>query len=134
MAFFQKLSGLVGQRCPRCLQGRLYRRGLEMHVRCPQCDLLYEREPGYFIGAMYISYGMATMLIGLLMWLLHLALPEWDLGWIVLLATALFLPLGPMVSRYARTIWMYFDHWAWPGKPGLTEPSAPTKNASEREP
>ena len=112
--FFRKLWALVRQRCPRCLRGPVYRALLEMHDRCPSCGLLYEREPGYFMGAMYVSYGMATILIGLIMYLLHLALPAWDLGIIVLMATGLFLPIAPMVSRYARLIWMYFDHWAWP--------------------
>jgi hypothetical protein len=95
-----------------------------MHVDCPSCGLRYEREPGYFIGAMYISYGMATVLIGLLMFLLHLALPTWDLGVIVLIATGLFLPIAPLTSRYARVIWMYFDYWAWPEAKDEPEPAA----------
>ena len=27
-----------------------------MYERCPECDLKYEREQGYFLGAMYFSY------------------------------------------------------------------------------
>ncbi len=89
-----------------------------MNQRCPVCQLLLEREPGYFLGAMYISYGMATgcLLIGLAIgsWLL----PEIDLGWIVLICAALFAPFVPMVTRFARVIWIYFDRWAWPATPG----------------
>jgi uncharacterized protein (DUF983 family) len=118
MAFAAKFMGLLRQRCPRCLQGRIYRGWIDMHERCPVCDLLYEREPGYFMGAMYISYGTATILIGLVMFVLHLALPSWDLGVLVLIATGLFLPFAPMTSRYARVIWMYFDQWAWPEETG----------------
>ena len=118
MAFFAKSLALVRQRCPRCLRGPIYRGWIEMHERCPVCDLLYEREPGYFIGAMYVSYGMATVLIGLVMLLLNLALPTWDLGVVVLMATGLFIPFVPMTSRYARGSWMYFDHWAWPDEAG----------------
>ncbi len=114
MSVLDKCLGLIRQRCPRCLQGPMYRRWMEMHEHCPVCGMRFEREPGYFIGAMYISYGMATILIGLIMYLLHVALPEWDLGIIVLMATGLFIPFVPMTTRYSRVIWMYFDHWAWP--------------------
>lgn len=114
MSALAKLGAMIRQRCPRCLKGPIYRGWLEMHSHCPHCQLLYEREPGYFIGAMYVSYALATLGIGLFMLLLHLALPEWDLGWIVLLATGFFLPFVPFTSRMARVIWMYFDHWAWP--------------------
>src|SRR4051812_24822754 len=49
------------QRCPRCRDGRIFRaslwRGfLAMHDVCPVCGLKFDREPGYFLGAMYFSY------------------------------------------------------------------------------
>jgi hypothetical protein len=42
-----------------------------MQERCPNCGLKFEREQGYFLGAMYISYGLALITIialGLLLW------------------------------------------------------------------
>ena len=114
----QQCLNLLRMRCPRCGQGRIYERGFTMHARCPVCDLRFEREPGYFIGALYLSYGMATLILLIGFGLLHLLLPDWDLGLLVLLVGVLFLPLAPAVTRYARVIWMYFDRWAWPARPG----------------
>ena len=38
-----------------------------MNENCPLCGLDFDRgEPGYFTGAMYVSYGMAIPLIALL--------------------------------------------------------------------
>ena len=34
-----------------------------MHEYCPVCGLKFEREEGYFLGAMYISYGLALFVI-----------------------------------------------------------------------
>lgn len=85
-----------------------------MHQRCPACDLLFEREPGYFLGSLYISYAFASLILGLGMLALHLVLPEWDLGILVLIVGVLFLPLAPTVTRYARVLWIHFDRWAWP--------------------
>src|SRR5207248_3419030 len=55
---------ILRQRCPRCRKGAIYRcslfRGwLSMFERCPVCDLKFEREQGYFVGAMYVSYSRA---------------------------------------------------------------------------
>ena len=33
-----------------------------MYERCEVCNLKFEREPGYFLGAMYISYGLGLTL------------------------------------------------------------------------
>src|SRR5438552_15803247 len=55
-SFFQRVCAVWHKRCPRCLQGPIYERGMTMHARCPVCGLRLEREQGYFMGAMYISY------------------------------------------------------------------------------
>jgi hypothetical protein len=85
-----------------------------MHERCPECGLVFDREEGYFLGAMYVSYGLSCLILILGMYALHLLLPDLDLGWAILLAIVAYVPFVPLVFRYSRVIWMYFDHWAWP--------------------
>ncbi|MEM7106761.1 MAG: DUF983 domain-containing protein [Bacteroidota bacterium] len=34
----------------------------KMHKNCPYCGLQFEREPGFFFGAMYISYAFSVAL------------------------------------------------------------------------
>ncbi len=117
----QKWLALFRQRCPRCCRGHIYERGLRMHPRCPVCDLLFDREPGYFLGSLYISYGMSSivLLLGLLVG--HLLVPDLDLGWLVLILGVLYLPFVPLVTRYARVLWIFFDRWAWPSRPGASD-------------
>jgi uncharacterized protein (DUF983 family) len=110
------LLALVKQRCPVCRRGRVFASLTTMHERCPVCHLQFEREPGYFMGAMYVSYGMSIGLILLLTLLVHLALTDLDLGWAVLIAGALYIPIVPFTWRYSRILWMYFDYWAAAGK------------------
>jgi rubredoxin len=45
----------VKLRCPDCGLGPLYRSPFRMHAQCEYCDLIYEREQGYFIGAIYLN-------------------------------------------------------------------------------
>src|SRR2546422_7942059 len=62
------LRSIFQQRCPRCRMGRIFRysifRGFpKMCERCSICDLKFEREPGYFLGAMYISYVLGVSIM-----------------------------------------------------------------------
>ena len=92
------LAGILHQRCPRCRSGRIFRysvfRGFpKMHERCPVCHLKFQREEGYFLGAMYISYGLALVAIAALS-LLVWKLSELPFERIVLWGFILFLPLA----------------------------------------
>lgn len=73
MADPSKLNAMINARCPHCYEGRLFKykwwnlfNFAQMHENCPRCDLRYEVEPGFFYGAMYISYAFTVgiMLIG----------------------------------------------------------------------
>jgi len=79
-----------------------------MHERCPVCALKFEREPGYFLGAMYISYGVALITIvglGVALWLgMH-----WSLQKSTLWGILLFLPLAPPITLFSRVLWIYLD-------------------------
>ena len=79
-----------------------------MQERCLNCGLKFEREQGYFLGAMYISYGLALITIvvlGLLLW----ASTPWSLQKITLWAILLFLPLAPALTLFSRVLWIYLD-------------------------
>ena len=79
-----------------------------MYERCPYCDLKYEREPGYFLGAMYIGYGLgvgAIVALAALIWgVLRWPLIKSTVGGIVL-----FVPLAPVLTYVARVLWIYMD-------------------------
>ncbi len=89
-----------------------------MHQRCAVCDLKFQREEGYFLGAMYISFGLALATIALIAALLWAITGWWitkDLVW----AVVLFLPLAPSISLFARVLWIYLDQTFDPEPPGL---------------
>ena len=107
------LRSILQQRCPRCREGKIFGysifRGFpKMHPRCAICDLKFQREEGYFLGAMYISFGLALAIIALLAALLWV-LTRWWITKDVVWAVILFLPLAPSISLFARVLWIYLD-------------------------
>jgi uncharacterized protein (DUF983 family) len=107
------LGDILQQRCPRCRAGSIFRYSIflgfpKMHERCPVCDLKFDREPGYFLGAMYVSYGLGIVIVALFAALLWYVTGWWitkDTIW----AVVLFLPLAPTVTLLARVLWIYLD-------------------------
>jgi hypothetical protein len=85
-----------------------------MNDPCPDCGLLFQREEGYFLGAMYVSYGLSVVLIGASYLVVTNLFPNLDLTPVGLLTLALYLPLVPAVFRYSRVLWIYFDRAVCP--------------------
>jgi hypothetical protein len=80
-----------------------------MHRACPSCGLVFEREPGYFVGAMYVSYALAVPVYAGLAGLVALARPAWSFLTVMEAALPPFLALVPFIYRYSRVIWLHFD-------------------------
>lgn len=86
-----------------------------MNERCPNCNLKFEREEGYFLGAMYVSYALSLLSIGsvsVLLW----SLTHWPVSKDVIWALILFLPLAPAMTLFARVLWIYLDQTVDPDR------------------
>lgn len=104
------LWAMVRGRCPRCRHGKIFHGQLAMHEVCPRCGLRFQRDQGYFLGAMYVSYPISAVLL-IVEWLIACQfLPSWDIT-LVLFAIVVpcYLPWMPAVFRASRVGWIYFD-------------------------
>ena len=104
----RRLAAMLTQRCPRCRHGAVFAGLFRMHAQCPVCGLVFEREPGYFTGAMYLSYGLA-LLATAPVWL-PMALLGRPLGEVLLAAGGLLIVGSPWLFRYSRVLWLHLDH------------------------
>ena len=105
---FRRLTAVARQRCPRCLQGQVFATLFRMHEQCPVCGLRFEREPGYFTGAMSLSDGLAVLATAPV-WLTMAWLGR-SLGEVLLVLGPLLLGGAPWLFRYARLLWLHLDH------------------------
>ena len=79
-----------------------------MHERCPACGLRYEREPGYFVGAIYISYALLLPVVTLT-YLAFWYFLDWSAHAVLLCTILAFLPLVPLAVRWARVLWLHLE-------------------------
>lgn len=109
------MYSLFTNTCPRCHKGKVfesknpysYKKGLKMNESCSCCKLQYEREPGFFFGAMYVSYALTSGLFIVLFLAdaLWFHLETWVL--LTLIISAIIV-LFPVTFRWGRLIWMNF--------------------------
>lgn len=52
----QSIARGLTLRCPNCGARTLFKGIWSMNERCPVCGLLFEREEGFFLGAVVINY------------------------------------------------------------------------------
>ena len=84
-----------------------------MHETCANCDLKYEREPGFFLGAIYFNYGLTSLIASASYPICRLVLgyPRNP----TMIGIVVFILLFPIwFHRYARSVWLAFDFFADP--------------------
>lgn len=109
-----KTQSILKLKCPRCREGELfqkkglliYRGMFDMSERCSSCNLKFEREPGFWIGALWASY---PLVIVIELPFLFLALfGGWEKPYLALFIMIIaFIVLCPVFIRLGRSIWIH---------------------------
>ncbi|MDG1189244.1 MAG: DUF983 domain-containing protein [Flavobacteriales bacterium] len=60
-----KLFSILKFKCPTCHEGDFFlshpynlKKIGDLHTKCSKCGLKFSKEPGFYFGAMYVSYGL----------------------------------------------------------------------------
>jgi uncharacterized protein (DUF983 family) len=100
----------VTKRCARCGKSRLFRHWFSMAADCPRCGLHFEREAGYWTGALAIN----VVLVGgafTILFVIAIAMTIPDVPVAPLLAFFVpFMLIAPLVTYpFSKTIWIAVD-------------------------
>lgn len=107
------MSRLWQGKCPRCGQGDVFKYPLlnihfaAMHNECPNCKATFQPEPGFYFGAMFVSYAiLVALMVGcsLVLWLFFEASTN---VYIVTFIGVTILSM-PFSFRYSRLLWLYW--------------------------
>lgn len=100
----------IRRRCPRCGQGRLFAGYFTLVPRCPGCGLRFEREEGFWVGAMIVNIAVTELLFAIV--LLGGVILWWpDVPWVALTVAGIAVNAVVPVLFYpwSKTIWMALD-------------------------
>jgi uncharacterized protein (DUF983 family) len=115
-----KLYSIFRLKCPHCHEGEFFvsrnpydlARVGDLLERCPVCDRKYSPEPGFFFGAMYVSYALGVAMfvtVYIATAVLYPSAPMWL--YITLILGSLFL-FGPVLYVLSKSIWanLFFSY------------------------
>ncbi len=98
------------RRCPRCGSGHLFRRYFTLVPDCPRCGLHFERESGYFVGALAINMiVVGGVFAAVFVALVAATVPNIPVAPLlaVLVPLMLFAPI--LYYPFSKTVWMAVD-------------------------
>jgi hypothetical protein len=107
-SWYRLTQAILLQRCPACREGRVFRGAVAMNERCPVCGHVFQEDEGFFLGAMYVSYPLSTLVLIAFYLLFGALFPGLGDTALILLSVPPFLLFVPAVFRYSRVIWMHF--------------------------
>lgn len=109
------LYHILKNECPNCNIGKVFRDKSfffsvgfpKMNENCSHCNSKFEKEPGYFFGAMFVNYAL-TVGQGLVTYFVVSLFFDktFDLRMFPIIATVIIL-MGSFNIRLSRLIWIY---------------------------
>jgi len=105
-------QGIVKGKCPKCKTGDIFYdkgnvflvRSPKMNEKCSHCGYKFEKEPGYFIGSLYVSYALAVAEM-MALFIPSFFLFSFEIIFAILISALLLFSF--FNYRYARIIWIY---------------------------
>ena len=108
------LESILKLRCPKCRKGSLFKKPgyfvyqdmREMHENCPNCGLTYEVEPGFWIGALWVTYPLFLLVLTPFLILSYSQVGPTPWVWIIVMGVVFFF-FYPALIRLGRSIWIH---------------------------
>lgn len=105
----QPIIRAIRLRCPACGIGPLFCGLFTMAGRCSECGYSYRREPGFYLGSIYINYGVTVICTGLLYGFIVLGLEaSHQVALAISVVAAIVLPV--LFFRQARAFLLALDN------------------------
>ena len=107
------MYSILTTKCPRCREGNMFPKGTlystkfaYMHKACPCCRQPFEPEPGYYFGAMFVSYGISTAIFLVAFFVLNLLLEEITMLVVFITVVGVVIGFLPIIFRLSRSLWI----------------------------
>lgn len=107
-----KLYSILKFKCPSCHEGDFFKShpynlsmAGDIHKLCSSCNVKFSKEPGFYYGAMYISYAIAVALSVFFYLFFYLLKIDFSISFFVLFYSVFLLVLSPLIYAFSKIIW-----------------------------
>ncbi len=107
-----KLYSIFNNKCPKCHTGDFFINKnsynsdfIKMHDKCSYCGELFNKEVGFYYGAMYVSYGV-NIIIGIALFMLMVLIFKLGLLTYLFSFLGIVIILFPWLMRISRLIYI----------------------------
>jgi uncharacterized protein (DUF983 family) len=107
-----KLYSIFRFKCPKCQSGEFFvshpydlSRIGDIQEHCSSCGLKYEKEPGFYYGAMYVAYALGVALFVTLWTSFNLFFPTVSVGFQIFAIVFSTIVLSPLLYALSKIIW-----------------------------
>jgi uncharacterized protein (DUF983 family) len=94
--------------CPVCGDALIIQSPFKIRHHCPVCGALYQREEGFFVGALTVNVVTTELIILVLYLVCILFLSNYQTILIILFIAGLLFPLA--FYHHSWSIWLSLDH------------------------
>ncbi|WP_300664194.1 DUF983 domain-containing protein [Fluviicola sp.] len=114
-----KLNSVFKMKCPRCQEGEFFishpydMKNLgKIHSNCSKCGLKYEKEVGFYYGAMYASYALGVALFVTCWVSFNFFFPGAGTWTQIAIISGLSIFLSPYLYALSKIIWanLFFSY------------------------
>jgi uncharacterized protein (DUF983 family) len=95
-------------RCPVCGDSSIIQSPFRVRHHCPSCGALYQREDGFFVGAITINVVTTELIILVLYLACLLLLNNYQLILMILFVVGILFPIA--FYHHSWSIWLSLDH------------------------
>lgn len=107
-----KLYSILFFKCPACHEGDFFvshpynlKKAGDIYESCKICQTKYSKEPGFYYGAMYVSYALAVAFSISLYVILNVLKFDFTIEQFILFYSLLILFSTPFIYALSKIIW-----------------------------
>lgn len=107
-----KLYSILNFKCPACHEGKFFtshpynlKNAGQVYENCPVCDEKFSKEPGFYYGAMYVSYALGVAMFVAIYLAIRILYPSASVTIYIFGIIASMIILGPLLYSLSKIIW-----------------------------
>lgn len=108
---------ILTEKCPNCGKTHVFEKKKSlfslpvMKEKCELCGYKFDREPGYFLGAMYLSYGLAVLQAILTFLLFYFVFPSVPVLYVAFAIVGVIVLFSMKNFKLSRVMYIHIFPW-----------------------